>query len=148
MKFSHETITPALLDEVRPLLEEHWAEITSYPDIPLDPDYEIYLKMQEIDAIKSFSARDGNGVLLGYSVYFIRKNHHYRNTLYAVSDIIFITKDKRGFGGLFINYCDQELKEMGVIVCQYHIKAKFDWGKGLERMGYDLQDKIYAKRLN
>ena len=148
MKFAEEIITKELLEEVKPLLEEHWAEIASYPDIPLSPDYEAYLKLQELGSIKSFSLRDQDEKLIGYSVYFIRFSHHYNKTLYAASDIIFITKERRGYGGLFIKYCDEELKKFGVVVCQYHIKAKFDWGKGLEHMGYELQDKIFAKRLN
>ena len=148
MKFAEEPITLELLEEVKPLLEKHWEEVSSYPDIPLDPDYEVYLQIQRTGHIRAFSARDGNGVLVGYSVFFIRNNSHYRKTIYALNDIIFIKKECRGHGGFFISWCEDELRKSGVIVCQYHIKVKYDWSAGLLRSGYNFEDKILAKRLD
>ena len=60
----------------------------------------------------------------------------------------FIDKEKRGFGGKFILWCDDELRKEGVQVVYHHIKAAHNWGKMIERLGYQLQDLIYCRRLD
>ena len=148
MKFAHEILTQKLLDEVDPLLKKHWEEIAHYKDIPLSPAYDQYLKLQELGMLQCFSARDGDGVLIGYAVYLIRKNLHYQNSLWAQEDIIYIDPDRRGVGMFLIKWCDEELKKLGVQVVSHHIKFAHDWSSALERLGYEKQDMILTKRLD
>ena len=148
LTFAQEKIED-VIDEAKPLLLKHWEEIATFKDISLDPDYELYFKMERMGLVKGFSARDENGKMAGYSVYFIKTNPHYKNTLFAVSDVLFIQKENRGRTGYFlIKYCEEELKKMGVDIITYHIKATHNWGRMIERMGYGLQDLIYLKRMD
>lgn len=147
MKFSEEIITEELLEEVKPLLYKHWEEISHYKDIPLDPDYTAYLFLQKTGAIKSYSVRENDGKLIGYAVYFLRHHVHYKKTLYAIQDIVFIDPERRGSGLFLIKFCDEELKKIGVNIVMHHIKIKHDWSKALERLGYERQDIILTKRL-
>lgn len=135
--------------ELLPLLEKHWAEVTHYPDIPLDPDYEFYLKADELGMLRAYAAREDDA-LVGYCVYFVKPNPHYRKHLYAQQDVIFISKSRRGrFGAQFIAWCDSQLAAEGVHVVTQHVKAAHNFGPMLEkRLGYDLVDLIYCKRLN
>lgn len=134
-------------DEMMPLLIEHWKEVAHYQDIELEPDIENYIRLEEAGMIKVFTCRLDK-LLIGYSVYFVRPNMHYRNSLQAVQDILFISKEHRGNGREFIKWCDEKLKLDGVQAVYHHVKAKHNWGPMLERMGYELVDLIYAKRLD
>ena len=147
MKFQQETLASSL-EESKPLLQKHWDEIAHYKDIPLNPDYELYFKLEAAGVLKCYSVRDGNARMIGYAVYLIQHNPHYKQSLVAKQDIVFIDPACRGQGMLFIQWCDQQLKELGVQIVTHHVKAAHNFGRGLERMGYELQDLIYTKRLD
>ena len=134
--------------EIRPLFDLHWAEIAHYKDIPLDPDYEFYVKADEMGMVRVYTAREG-GVLVGYCVFFVRPHPHYKRHVYANQDVLFIRKDRRGrFGMKFVNWCDEQLKAQGVSVATQHVKVAHNFGPALERLcGYEQQDVIYSKRL-
>lgn len=134
--------------EAMPLLEEHWREIAHHQDIVLDPDFEIYAAAEAAGMLRVFTARTQEKKLIGYAVFFCRTNPHYRNSLQANQDVLFISKDHRGMGGRFIVWCDEQLRAEGVQVVYHHVKAAHNFGKLLERFGYTLVDLIYSRRLD
>lgn len=153
MRFQRETLTPALYDELKPLLEKHFHEIAHYQDIPLDPAIEQYLSIEKMGALRVFTCRefvDYEETLIGYAVFFVRPNLHYKNSLQASQDILFIHHAFRhaGFGAKFLSYCDGELKKEGVQVVYHHVKQAHNFGPLLERLGYELVDLIYGRRLD
>lgn len=148
MKFSTEILTKQLLEEARPLLQNHWSEISYYKDIELNPDYELYIKMQEFKSIRCYIARCEDNKMIGYAVFFIKNHPHYKQSLMAIQDIIFFDPQYRGRGMLFIMWCDEQLKNIGVQVVSHHVKFSYDWSKSLERIGYEKQDIILTKRLD
>jgi len=137
----------SIFDEIRPLIIEHYEEIAHYQDIPLDPDWDAYAAASRAGNIRVFTARAG-GRLIGYAVFFVRMNLHYKSSLQAVQDILFVHPDHRGQGLRLIRYADRYLKAEGVQVVYQHIKAAHNFGPALERMGYELMDLIYSKRLD
>jgi hypothetical protein len=78
-----------------PTSRTHWREITHYADIPLDPDIDTYNTMEVIGALRCFTARE-QGRLVGYAVFFIRHNLHYRSSLQAMQDVLFVLPEHRG----------------------------------------------------
>lgn len=146
--FRREIAGPKLFEELAPLFQKHYEEIAHYKDIVLDPDWEQYDLLERAGALRVYIARDSSGHVVGYAVYFIRNNPHYKNSRQALQDILFIDPDKRGFGAKFILWCDKQLKEEGVQVTYHHVKAKHNFGPMLERLGYHLVDLIYARRLD
>lgn len=134
------------LDEAKPLFETHWAEISHYKDIRLNPDYESYLSSEE--NLRCFTSRK-DGLLIGYSIYFVRPNLHYKDSLQAVQDVLFILPEYRHgrIGITLIKFCDEDLKREGVQVVYHHVKAAHNFGPMLERLGYEMIEYIYAKRL-
>ncbi len=135
------------MHEVMPLLEKHYHEIAHYKDIELEPDVEQYLRLEEMGALRCFIARDEMDVIAGYAVFFIRHNLHYKSSLQALQDLIFIDPERRGFGANFIIWCDEQLKAEGVQVVYHHVKAEHNFGGMLERLGYKLVDLIYTRKL-
>jgi GNAT superfamily N-acetyltransferase len=135
-----------VLEEIKPLLELHWREIAHYQDILLDPIWEFYEKS---DRVHVFTARD-DGVLIGYGVFLIGPNHHYKQSKQAIQDILFVHPRYRGgmVGYRLISFCDKQAKAEGAQVIYHHVKVAHDFGPLLEHLGYECVDRLYAKRLD
>ena len=109
--FQREPASLELFEEALPLLLLHYRSVAHFKDIEFSPDYETYLKMDELGMLRIYTARDSDKNMLGYAVFFVRKNMHYKESLQAVQDILFIHPEARGFGRRFIPYCEEELKK-------------------------------------
>lgn len=133
-----------------PLFQLHWGEVGHYRDIPLDVDVEMYCKIEDADCLRIYSAREDDGTVIGYAFYLLKHNIHYKTSLQANQDIIFIHPEKRGFGKSFIDWCDGELRKQGVQVVYQHVKNKkeLNFGPLLEKLNYELVDLVYARRLD
>ncbi len=137
------------IDELRPLLFKHWEEIARDKDIPLEIDEKTYYEMDFSGKLKIYTARNDENKLLGYCAFFINYNVHYKSSLQAVQDVIYIDKEHRGFGRDFIKWCDEQLKELGVQKVFHHVKVnKLNFGPMLQMLGYELADTLWAKRLD
>lgn len=146
--FAREPLTDALWADAMPLLVAHWGEVAHYPDIPLEPDVAMYRAAEANGAVRCFTARDGEQVV-GYALFFVRANPHYASSVQAVQDVLYLAPQVRGGTGYkFIRWCDEQLKAEGVQAVYQHVKSAHDFGKLLERQGYELVDYIFAKRLD
>lgn len=132
------------------LLREHYLEIAHYKDIELDPDFEAYEAAERAGCVRVYTCRDIAGELVGYAVFFVRPNMHYRGSLQAVQDVLYVARAHRyGMAGVhLIKYAEQSLRAEGVQVVYHHVKRTNKVGQLLERLGYQAVDMIYAKRLD
>lgn len=148
MDFQREAYSAALVEEMLPLFEAHWQEIAHYKDIPLEPDLAVYEASDRAGILRVFTARK-EGTLHGYIVFFVRSNPHYKSSIQASQDILFLSQPMRqGLTGYrFIQWCDDQLAIDGVQAVYHHVKGARDFGPVLERMGYEAVDIIYARRL-
>jgi hypothetical protein len=145
MKYALERIKD-VIDELEPLIQAHYKEIAKYQDIPLKPDWKSYESLDELGLLRIFTLRE-EGELIGYAVFMVRPHLHYMTCLTAFQDILFIKSDKRGKGLKFILWCDNQLKGMGINLIVQHVKSEHNFGPALERIGYELMDLIYTKRI-
>lgn len=147
-QFARESYGEAV-DDVRPLLREHWEELATYADVPLDPDFESYRAVDAAGMLRAYTARV-DGALVGYAIYFVRPHHHYRSTLWAISDIILIRRDHRNVGlgnGLF-DFLENDLRACGVKAMYTMAKlAHPELSFLLESRGHAKNEVIHAKRL-
>jgi GNAT superfamily N-acetyltransferase len=148
MNFTTEKVTDQLVEDLLPLLRMHYEEIAHHKDIKLEPDFEKYKAMSDLGAIRVYTARDEQNNAAGYAVFFVNTNIHYSLSKQAVQDIIYIDPKRRGFGLKFIDWCDRQLRDEGVQMVYHHVKAKHNFGPLLERIGYELIDHIYGRRLD
>ena len=80
-----------IIEEMKPLLADHHEEVDMYKDhIKLNPDYDLYQSMADAGALHILAARDGT-VLVGYCVTFIQQNPHYKDHIYAVNDVVYLS---------------------------------------------------------
>lgn len=104
------------LDEMKPYFPVHWEELALYKDkMPLDPDYDLYLRREEEGAVSCVTLRE-NGVLCGYWISFISNGVHYKSTLTATMDILYVAPEHRGnkSGFILADKVKSELKRRGV----------------------------------
>lgn len=140
--------TDTIRHEAVKLLQDHWNEIAKYKDIPVEPDWAKYYRIEELGNLRVFTVRSGMD-LVGYAVFFLSNNPHYASSFQATQDVLFLRKDQRGFtGAKFIKWCDAQLKMVGVQAVYHHTKKEQNFGPMLERMGYELVDLVYARRLD
>ncbi len=145
-----------LWDEVQPLLLAHWREIAQHQDIPLDPDRDLYAKMEDLGCLRCFVAREIDadnkpGRIIGYSAFVVRPALHYRGSIQAQQDVVFLLPDYRRsrIGVQLIAFADEQLRLEGVQVVHQHQKnAHPALGAVLSRMGYEAVETIWSKRLD
>lgn len=148
VRFHRET-AHGLWDEIMPLLERHWREIARYQDIPLDPDEDRYLGLEEAGILRCYTCRVGEE-LVGYGIYVVQANAHYKGSLQAHQDVLFLAPEyrKSRIGVGLIRFADDELRAEGVQCVYQHVKEAHNFGPLLERLGYELVDHIYGRRLD
>lgn len=146
--FDEEKYSDAL-PELKRLIKDHWEEIAHYKDIPLDPDYDVYLQIEKSKMMRLYTIRLCS-ILVGYALFFIKANPHYKSSMQAVQDVLYLRPRYRrgGIGYRFIKWCDKQLAADGCQVVMHHVKAAHDFGPLLNRLGYELTDYVYARRLD
>lgn len=151
MKYAQETFASALTESL-PLLSEHWGEIARNRElIPLDPDYDLYHKMEAIGCIRLYTARTDEGALVGYALYFVRPHLHYKQNTWAVSDVIYLHPDHRkGTCGVrLMSFVEKSLAADGVDVMHTTSKlAHPALARVMEHLGHKPIEVGHAKVLS
>ncbi len=139
-----------VFDEALPLVLAHYQEIATWHDIPLDPDLAAYAEVERAGMLRTYCARNAYGQLVGYAVFLVRHNLHYRQSKQALQDVLYLDPAYRGraLGLRFIRWCDEQLAAEGVQVVYQHVKRAHDFGPLLERLGYQPLETTYARRLD
>ena len=137
---------PEVIDEMRPMLEEQWREVAYFKDIPLDPDFDIYLAADKAGKVRLFTVRD-YGELVGYALFFIGNIQH-KTVFTATQNLVFIHPSYRmGMVGYrFIKYFDEQLADEGVSIVYQTVKPAVDYSPLLERLGYEAVETTYVRR--
>lgn len=131
------------------LLKEHYQELTLNKDVvKLDVDWERYEHSEKVGCLFSLGAWE-DGVLVGYSVFAVSRNGHYKGLKSASNDVLFLRKDKRkGITGIkLIKESEKRLRDMGVKKIVWHVKFGTVLGDILNRMGYVNEEYIVGKIL-
>lgn len=136
-------------DEMKDLFRGHYEEIAFYKDIELDPDEGVYVKAAAQGMLRIYTVRDA-GALVGYVMFLVRPNPHYKASLTAAQDVLYLKPEyRRGLTGVrLLRMAEQRLAAEGVQVVYHHVKRTNRVGELLGRLGYDLVDQVYAKRLD
>lgn len=138
-----------VVEEIVPLWFDHWEEVATNKDkIPLDPDYEMYSTLEKMGRLLIVTMRD-ESVLVGYSFMFVGPHIHYKSTKVAQNDILYIKPSHRkGFAGIkLIKYSEEQCKMVGTTKVVWHIKTDHNFGKIMERLGYNLFEVNYGKYI-
>jgi len=131
------------------LLQQHWEEIALNKDtIKLNPDWDAYYDLEELGALKIFTARF-DGKLVGYFVVICRNHLHYKDDLFAFNDVLYLQKDyRKGLtGAKLMKFAEKCLKEDGVSVLVVNTKRHKPFDILLSWLGFKHTENIYTKYL-
>lgn len=149
MIYQEEPVTYSLLEELTPMLEQHWEEVAVNKDrVPLDINYDGYVKLYNSGILKLFTVRN-EVELIGYYATMLVNHFHYKSTLFAMNDVVYVKPEYRGklAGYKLLKFAEDKLKEYGVDVVSVHIKLTHDFSPMMERMGYQTVEKICTKYI-
>ena len=144
-----EEIFEQVIEDIKPLLEDHWEEIALNKDsIKLNPNYARYEELFKSGNMKIVTARD-NEKLVGYCIMLLYHHIHYKDQFMAMDDIFFIAKDyRKGLTGvkLFIK-TEEIMKQYGVTKLSMNVKVHQDVGAIFERLGYKETERMFTKMI-
>lgn len=136
------------LDDIKPLLESHYDELSVTKGYPLSPNYEVYLKMQELGSLVVVTARD-KGTLVGYIIFIVSPHLHYTTCKTAMDDIYFIKKEYRtGRTGLrLFQEAEKVLKSHDVSRILLSCKVHLDHSRLFKHLGYKHIEYVFDKLI-
>lgn len=136
-----------LKPELGTLFKEHYLINCPMPDkLEMKPDWQRWYQLSELDILKVFTARKNNK-LVGYVFIFVSQSLHYMDHYYAYVDGIYVRKQNRasGTGYYLLKYAEDYVANMGASVIGINTRVDAPFDKLLERLGYSLQERSYAK---
>lgn len=136
------------IEELKPLYEGHWAELAMDQDkVPLDPQYDTYLALDEAEQVLLATLREGGGIV-GYFIGIVASGLHYKTCLTMTMDIFRVLPEHRNreLGGVKLFRCaEEEAKRLGVQRVVYASKTKKDASKLFEFLGCEKIETHYSK---
>lgn len=139
-----------VIEESLPLLQKHWDELARNKDfVPLDINYEAYRLLEKSNVLRVYTVRK-DAVLIGYAVYVLSFNLHYKSTKFATNDIFWLTPEyRKGMIGLrLFQFVEEQLKLEGVSVMQTTYKIAHPAAQRvLEGLGHVPIEISYEKVL-
>lgn len=146
----HQESLAAGWDELMALATAHYAEVTPWPDLLLNPCREAYRQLEVGGGLRLFVAReDESGKAVGYASFVVSRSLHH-DSLQAYHDALYLVPHHRqgGAGLRLIDHAGRCLAAEGVQVVYQHAKTNHDHGPVLRRLGYEPIETVWAKRLD
>lgn len=148
MIFKRQAYSQKLIDEMMPLWEAHQLETANKFYGPLDPNFEVYAQCEANGLLRIYTARQG-GELAGYQIFVVSEHPHSKDMVVATQDILYLRPAyRRGLTGFnFMKWCMNELTNDGVHIMHQVVPARLNLGGLFERLGFELEDVNFSKRL-
>lgn len=149
IEFQRERFTEEFEAEALPLGEMHNREIGGVvADVSIKVPKEMYGHLDSNNMLRIYTLRQ-DGVLKGYNIFAVIAHPEYGKPT-AQHDVMFLHPDVRsGFNASkFLRWCDEQLKEDGILFVTQHVTASKDFSPLLKRIGYKHFETVYIKRLN
>jgi len=103
------------LDEMIPLLADHWDETEGYLDAEMNVDYARYISMERRSMLIMFTLRDTATTLVGHLVFTITPHANVQHKLLACEQALFIHPSHRGTAVIrLLDYAEDCLRALGV----------------------------------
>lgn len=147
MRFQREKAGVDFFKEALPLFFDHANEVSYFAGQKLNIDFENYLRLEDADMLRVYTARNDSNALCGYAVFILSRHMHYKDELMASQTAIFIPKDERGFGLKLIKWCNEELAKEKVSIVIHRVTKQLNYSPLLLRDGFDFMEVAYVKEL-
>jgi hypothetical protein len=134
-------------EEMDELFQLHWKEIAlDQEKIKLSVDYDSYAALDAMGKLHIATVRIG-GKLIGYHCAIVNSHLHYKDDLFACSDVYFLLKEyRKGRTGIkLFQFSEKSLKSMGVKKIVMNTKLYLDQSRLFEHLGYRETERIWTK---
>lgn len=137
-----------LWDEALPLIHENHRETGVLGPAEFAPDRSRYELLEKAGVTIVYQARVA-GALVGYALFILSLSHlHYAGTSWAMQDVLYVAPAHRGRHGIrFIRWQDAQLAAQGLDLVYRHNCKRKDYGRVLERLGYQPEEVRYVRDL-
>jgi GNAT superfamily N-acetyltransferase len=139
-------------DALLPLAIAHNAEVGAFPELPFDPDRGFFDRAAQAGMLRVLTVRDNaDQRLLAYAVYMLMPSMFHQTVVTAHHVALYVVPEARmqGVGKTLIAVADEYLGKIGVRLVFQHTKdGERDHGIILRRLGYQLIDHVYVRRLS
>lgn len=150
MQAQEERVTD-ILNEVEPLLREHWAESHGYRTAPYNPNWKGMLHFNQHNLFKVVTLRSDAGELIGYLTFFLTLSTQTSEAC-ANLDVFFVRKSWRfGRGAvLLLTTAEQLFRSLGLtsIYSSNPLTASPALNKLMTKFGYAPVSTVYHKTLD
>lgn len=136
-------------EEMDALFQLHWEEIALDRDrIKLSVDYDTYAALDACGRLHIVTVREGRR-LIGYHCATIGAHLHYKDDLFACSDVYFLLKEyRKGRTGIkMFKFTEESLKRLGVKKIVMNTKLYLDQSRIFEHLGYRETERIWTKYI-
>lgn len=136
-------------DHGRALLKRHHAELAlDQEEVEYAPDWERYDRLDKLGHLSIVTLRE-KGIIVGYCVTHVMPELHYKTTLTATMDILWVAPEYReNMGGLrLMREVHRELKRRGVKRVYMGSKLHKDISKLFTALGYVPMELWFSKIL-
>jgi len=147
MRVEETAVSRLIEDDLETLMHAHWKECaTDHEAIPFDPDWNAARVMEHAGILRFFGLFD-DGELVGYSVYEVAPHLHFRSTLHAFCQGIYVKPERRkgNAGAKLIVESERLLAARGAKKFTYCAPHASNLNKVLEKGGYASTETVYTK---
>lgn len=146
MDFARELLCE-VVQEVQPLLVEHWRELTVRKDLrKLNPQWDQYALLEQMGRYVIFTLRD-SGALVGYSAFHVVRHLQDAEFSMAQNDVIYVAPQHRNGIAVrrFLRKCESSLREIPVKMVSYFTSPGNNLAPILRHLGYADEQTMMAK---
>ena len=149
IRYAHEPVTRALMEEAMPLVERQYAEVFHPCLPPLNMQIDVYEQVVALGMYHAFTARTETGELVGYASFFVQPMPQFGGVKSALEDGVYVHKGLRGrnIGGDLIDFAEGAFAAMGIEWVYQHAPEGHKFGSLLKHKGYAPVYTLHGKRL-
>ena len=143
MTFAREDLS-SVMDDVMPLVQRHWDELGEWTGMPFSDTLDRYL---ETDRVRFYTVRR-DGKIVGYSLFVLAEDEHV-GVLAATEAALYLLPEYRGrtIGYRFLAWTEEQLDSEGAQIIYRHTTPTVPLGPLLEKLGHQVVDVCYARRV-
>ena len=129
-------------------MDEHYEE-ASVRTNELNPNWDMYMLLDQEGHLGMYTARNPEGELVGYMVVVADNSLHSKETCIATTDSLYIRpEDRTPFAGLrFLSYVERDLASKGITSLSVASSERKPIGNLLSYMGFDVLETVYYKEI-
>jgi GNAT superfamily N-acetyltransferase len=145
--------TADLVEEARPLNEDHWNEVEAVPTArEFNPDYEMFRRYEKADSFFVFTARTPTFGLVGYMGFYFQKWPQAPDATVASEAGMFVAKKFRGTGvaDTLLDYAGRHVGKLGATVMTItsrHFSGGVDLTEWLTGRGFEPMSVTFSKEV-